>query len=204
MRAVVTSSAPSMPGTFSDPAYFTCESTNALMPASAAGLAMKSATSSVKKSLAAMNRSTVFTPMWSASTKYAPVQPSDFVAASASARTLSGSLWTMLCSRLDLFQTGATSTPSRCAVTNAASCARPWWAKRSPMPMEYLGRLNVIEMPLSSEHVQGGSALEAVYLYRRPAEQPRAFAIAQRLRPLPHRLGPTLVLHRRETHRPIR
>ena len=49
--------------------------------------------------------------MWSASTKYAPFQPSAFTAALASSRTLAGSLWTMLCSRLDLFQTGATSTP---------------------------------------------------------------------------------------------
>jgi hypothetical protein len=41
--------------------------------ASSAGLPMKSATSIVKKSLGAMKRSTVFSPMWSASTKYGPL-----------------------------------------------------------------------------------------------------------------------------------
>ena len=49
-----------------------------------------------------------------------PSIPAAFVASSASWRTLGGALWTMLCSRLDLFQTGVTSTPSCSAFTNAA------------------------------------------------------------------------------------
>ena len=87
----------------------------------------------------------------SAQAKYAPFHPSAFTAASASSRTLVGSLWTMLCSRLDLFQTGVTSTPSCFAFTKAASCALPWCANRSPMPMENFGRF--ISGSLSVCHV---------------------------------------------------
>jgi hypothetical protein len=67
---------------------------------------MESATSIVKKSQGAKNRSTVPTVIWSASQKYGLSQPSAFVAASAAARTPSGSEPMMVCSRWDLFQTG--------------------------------------------------------------------------------------------------
>ena len=80
-----------------------------------AGWPIESATSMVKKSLAAMNRSTVSRRMWSASTWYGFVQPSAFTAASAAARTLAGSEPMIVCSRFDLFQTGMTSTPRSAA-----------------------------------------------------------------------------------------
>src|SRR6185436_163224 len=51
-------------------------------------------------------------------------------------RTLAGSDCTMRCSRLDLFQTGMTSTPRSAANWQAWSCALACWAKRSPTPME--------------------------------------------------------------------
>ena len=88
-----------------------------------------------------MKLSTVFRPMWSASTWYGPFQPSAFTAASASARTLSGCVWTIRCSRFDLFQTGTMSTPSALASISARSCACPWRAKRSPIPMLYFERI---------------------------------------------------------------
>ena len=92
----------------------------------------------VKKSETPTKRSTVFSPMWSASRKYGAVQPRAFTAASAAARVLVGSEPMMLCSRLDLFQTGTISTPSFLAARQAASWASASWAKRSPMPRENL------------------------------------------------------------------
>src|SRR5437660_10330674 len=46
------------------------------------------------------------------------------------------------CSRLDLFQTGATSTPCPASMTNAGSCAFACRPKRSPTPNENRSRLN--------------------------------------------------------------
>ncbi len=45
----------------------------------------------------------------------------------------------IMCSRLDLFHTGTTSTPASPAITHAASCAFAWCANRSPTPTENLG-----------------------------------------------------------------
>src|SRR3954463_4751838 len=100
----------------------------------------------------------------------------------------------MLCSRLLLFQTGATSMPSCLAFTNAASCALPWWAKRSPMPMLYLGKF--ISSPVSLREpvrLDGGRAEDPILLGRR-----------QRRRALAHAPEPSAVIAREETHRPIR
>src|SRR5271170_29805 len=80
--------------------------------------------------------------MWSASRKYGVVQPSAFTAASAAARVCVGSEPMMVCSRLDLFQTGAMVTPAFLAFTQACNCALAWCAKRSPMPTEYFGSCN--------------------------------------------------------------
>ena len=94
---------------------------NASTAAAAAGLPIKPATSKVKKSHGSRKRSTVAAVMWSASTKYAPCQPTARTAASAASRTLAGSEPTTRCSRFDLFHTGVTSTPRRAASTNAVS-----------------------------------------------------------------------------------
>src|SRR6185312_6950836 len=96
---------------------------------------------SVKKSQGSRNRCTVFRLMWSASRKYGFVQPSSFTAASAAARVCVGSDPMIMCSRLDLFQTGVTSTPAALAFMQAASCAFAWCANRSPTPIEYFGRV---------------------------------------------------------------
>ena len=64
----------------------------------------------------------------------------------AAARTLDGSEPTKVCSRLDLFQTGITSTPCCAAMMQACSCALAWCANRSPVPTEYLARINGCDM----------------------------------------------------------
>src|SRR5205807_1082440 len=47
---------------------------------------------------------------------------------------------TILCSRLDLFQTGTIGTPRLAAQIQAASCGLAWCAKRSPTPIENFDR----------------------------------------------------------------
>src|SRR5437870_3587378 len=56
----------------------------------------------------------------------------------AASRTLAGSEPMMVCSRLDLFQTGVTWAPFSEARTQACNWALAWCAKRSPMPRENL------------------------------------------------------------------
>src|SRR2546427_11489547 len=91
-----------------------------------------------------MNRSTVSSRMWSASTCQGFCQPSCLMAAAAAMRTLEGSEPTMRCSRLDLFQTGMTSTPCSAARRQARNWAWACCAKRSPMPIEYLANLSAV------------------------------------------------------------
>src|SRR5437870_13663115 len=49
-----------------------------------------------------------------------------------------------MCSRLDLFQTGMTSTPCSAAFIHARNWALAWCAKRSPMPNEYFPRESML------------------------------------------------------------
>src|SRR5207247_6402144 len=50
----------------------------------------------------------------------------------------------VMCSRLDLFQTGMTSTPRSAALMQARNWALAWCAKRSPMPNEYFPRASML------------------------------------------------------------
>ncbi len=100
-----------MPGISNSPTSSGWRLTNALMSDLAAGLPMESATSMVKKSEESRKRSTVSRRMWSASMCQVFFQPSSLTALAAAARTLGGSEPMMVCSRLDLFQTGTMSTP---------------------------------------------------------------------------------------------
>src|SRR5437016_12846099 len=50
----------------------------------------------------------------------------------------------VMCSRLDLFQTGMTSTPSSVALIQGRNWALAWCAKRSPMPSEYFPRGSIL------------------------------------------------------------
>src|ERR1700722_20714165 len=110
-----------------------------------------SATSSVKKSQGSRNLLTVFRLIWSASKKYGLVQPNSLTAASAAIRVWLGSDPIIMCSRLDLFQTGTTSTPASEARTHAASCAFAWRANLSPTPIDNLGSLNPLLIAHSSQ-----------------------------------------------------
>src|ERR1700681_184968 len=59
----------------------------------------------------------------------------------------------MLCSRLDLFHTGITSTPCCKAATQAWSWALPCSEKRSPTPIEYFGsRSERVDILFIQEH----------------------------------------------------
>ena len=91
-----------------------------------AGFPVKSATSRVKKSLESMNQSTFFSPMWSASTWYSPLNPMAVTAAVTAFRTSCGQVPMMVCSRFDLFHTGATVIPASLAWRMARNCAFAW------------------------------------------------------------------------------
>src|SRR6185437_9555439 len=119
-----------------------CRFTNASTSFASAGCPIRSATSNVKKSQGSRNLPTVFRLMWSASRKYGFVQPSSLTAASAAARVWLGSEPIIMCSRLDLFHTGTTSTPASAARMHAASCALAWCANLSPTPNENFGSFN--------------------------------------------------------------
>ena len=92
-------------------------------PPPAPGWPMESATSIVKKSDESRKPSTVSSRIWSASTCHGFFQPSSATAFSAAARTLAGLEPMMACSRLDLFQTGVTSTPWLAAMMTACNWA---------------------------------------------------------------------------------
>ena len=130
-----------MPGIVTGAASSGCLATKAATSPTPAGLPMLSATSIVKKSLDARNRSTVSSRIWSASTNQGCGHFLFATAAAAASRTLAGSLPMKLCSRFDLFQTGATTTPAAASRSNAANWASASWANRSPTPNEKRGRV---------------------------------------------------------------
>ena len=143
--ARVISNGSAMPSMATVPISSGCLAMKAATSAGSAASPMSSATSSVKKSQGATKRSTVERLMWSASNRYSPVQPRSATALSAAWRVWMGSEPMMLCSRLDLFQTGVMSMPSFLASMKAASWAWAPLAKRSPTPNVYLGQV-FIEM----------------------------------------------------------
>src|SRR5579875_2216075 len=65
----------------------------------------------------------------------------------------------IMCSRLDLFHTGTTSTPASEAITQACSCAAAWCANLSPTPIENFGSC-IASLTVSSPYAMpspGGS-----------------------------------------------
>src|SRR5215469_6840017 len=139
-----------MRGIRTSPTSSGCRATNASTSSGFAGLPISSATSIVKKSHGAIKRSTFFRLMWSASRKYGVFQPSSFAAASAATRVFFGSLPMIVCSRLDLFHTGATSIPPSFALMQAANWAFAWCANRSPTPTEYFGKRSSLAITVSN------------------------------------------------------
>src|ERR1700678_242859 len=76
--------------------------------------------------------------MWSASRRKGWVQWRALTAASAAARLWAGSEPMVMCSRLDLFQTGTMEAPSLWARRHVCNWASACRANRSPIPREYL------------------------------------------------------------------
>ncbi len=89
--------------------------------------------------------------------------------------TLAGVVPVMTCSRLDLFHTGETSTPSARIFSRARNWAEPCLANLSPTPKEYFGRMIIpvsyerkvkMSMRLEKAIITGNQCGRNVFLYR--------------------------------------